>query len=191
MSNDKAEAIIRNHKRNRVSQRNVEPTPSDEEAIVIEDDNEVEQLATDMSNELIKLLTDEISANVCKANLLKGLDNVLYITSHLISLTILILGLYGGASNVDNDWFFITSILSGVNGLLIEIGKRYDFKSRSKVIYECTQDMFEIVNDLRRLKVDKCSAEDKLTKINEIESLIKEIQLKIFNKQVIKTTVPG
>lgn len=182
---------VRDYKRQQTDDRNI----NEEEEVVIEPNN-LDELCDDMCDELINQLHHEAKHNTCKAIIFKCFDNGLYLSSHLISLTILILGLYGGATDSGNTgnnksvWFFITAILGGVNGLLVELGKRYDFKSRSRIIYKCAQDLDEIIITLRELKVDPTPAEQKMVIIKETETKIKEIQMKSFDSQVIKDTPP-
>jgi hypothetical protein len=164
-----------------------------------------------MCNELIEKLENEARYNTIKAIGFKCLDNTLYIGSHLISLTILILGIYAGSASTssnnnnnstgstgiadNNDyqhdsWFFITGVLGGVNGVIIELSKRYNFKKRSEIIYECSREYLSKITTLRQLKVDPAPGEKKLVQIHQIELEISDIQLKSFSIQVIKSTPP-
>lgn len=195
-----AERIIRAY--NRRGDHLDHPVVNDEEVVQVEEENDnppndVDELASDMCDELINQLRSEASYTNIKAIGFKCIDNTLYIGSHLISLTIMILGLYGGVSTVNNNdssakgwWFFVSGVLGGVNGIITEVSKRYNFKARSDVIYQCSQEYGDIISTLRMLKVDPSTGQQKLVKLNEIEHNINAIQMKCFDTQVIKTTPP-
>lgn len=216
--------VILNYKRsqNTRSNRNIPPNTDEKNVITVGDnelddfvvqvDNQVDdgnektyneqsldQVVDNISDELINQLQIMIPQQNTKAIWFKAVDNVLYLSSHMIALTILILSLYQGASssedkdsvgNQDSTYFFVISVLAGIDSLLVELNKRYEFKARSVTIYECGAELDDLITILRELKVDSRPPEQKMIIIKKIESKINDIQMKSFDRDLIKTKPP-
>lgn len=146
-------------------------------------------LAIELCEDLIQKLKDLSEYNISKSSVLKGIDNVLYLLIHSLSLTIFVLGLYNGTESQTqpggvSKWFYISSTLAAVSAFLTEISKRYNFRQRSIEIYKCVQNLQTYILELEKLKISPDSAEEKIDKIKTIELEIQPIQLQIFDNQI-------
>lgn len=148
--------------------------------VELEVDGDVDRVALTMCDELISELTREITSNTHKAMLLKVLDNVFYLFTHILSFSVFVIGLYQGASSGDDVWFYITSILSGVGALIMEIGKRYQFKDQSIMVYESVQKYESMSLELRQLRVSAISGYEKISMVRDMEIRVSEVQVHVF-----------
>lgn len=149
-------------------------------------------ISIEFCEELITKIKELVNYNTSKANIIKIIDNLLYLTIHSLSFTIFVLGLYNGSANINSDssiestskWFFINSILTGISIFLTEISKRYNFNSRSIEIYKCVQEIQIYILEIEELKISPISPNEKIDKLKNIELMIQPILMRIFKHQI-------
>lgn len=148
------------------------------------DADDIDVLAITMCDELITELKRDIQKCSTKAFRLRALDTLFYLTTHVLSFTVFVIGLYQGAKaseDGDSKWFYITSILVGVGALVIEIGKRCDFKAKSVLMYESVQKYEAMSLELRELRVSPMCGNVKIVKVREMEDRASAIQVNVFS----------
>ena len=165
---------------------------------------DVSNLVTDLSEDLVVRVQDASNYTYYKSLGFKTLDNVVYISLQLISFAAVIIGLIQGSSSdpvtydldtngtivysVNNDYnmyFFILSVMSGVNIFLVEITKRYKFGDRAVTLYECVQEFDSIILEIKELRVDPRDPREKLSIIKMYERKLDGIELRAFDSGII------
>lgn len=161
--------------------RNDKRTIDEEDIHVTLSDNDVDVLAITMCDELIQEIKKDIEKCHTRAFRCKALDNVLYLITHVLSFTTFVIGLYQGSSDGDDKWFYITSILAGVGALVMEIGKRYDFKEKSVLMYKSVQEYESMSLELRELRVSPMCGNAKVVRVREMEDRVSVVQVSVFS----------
>lgn len=146
--------------------------------------DDVDVLSITMCDELIAELKKDIEKCRVRAFRCKALDNFFYITTHILSFAVLVIGVYQGAESSEggnSKWFYTTSVLSGVGALVMEIGKRYNFKARSVLMYDSVQKYEATLLELRELRVSPECGSAKIVKVREMEDRVSVVQLSVFD----------
>ena len=170
-------------------------TPDDltpDEALIerIRQENNLEELASNLTNELIVQSQEQSVSAYWRSVTFKTFDGMLRLLIIMMGIVVGILGNNIHQDNINNTITLIVTIFGFVIPGISEFREQFAFKDRSVVLRKCYQDFNQITQDLRILEVSGKDTLEIIDELTKVRVKLDDIDMEAFNSQIVRLGEP-
>lgn len=175
-----------------VTPHKIQDNLTPEEVLIqrLQQENDLEDLASNLTNELIVQSQEQSISAYWRSVSFKTFDGILRLLIIIMGIVVGILGNNIDSSNVDGTITLIVTIFGFVIPGISEFREQFAFKDRSVVLRKCYQDFNQITQELRILEVSGKETIDIIDELTKMRVKLDDIDMEAFNSQIVRTGEP-